>query len=48
MKLGELQSRSIRLVHGDLPERQEGHDYEDTTYVAQLSLHLTHCDELVR
>jgi len=48
MKLGELQKRSIRLVHGDIPEHKAIHDYEETTYVAQLCLHLTHCDELVR
>lgn len=48
MKLGELQSRTIRLVHGDLPEAEQGHDYDETTYIAQLSLHLTHCDELIR
>ena len=48
MKLGALQKRSIRLVHGDIPEHKAVHNYEETTYVAQLSLHLTHCDELIR
>lgn len=48
VKLGELQTRTIRLVHGDLPEHAVNEEFEETTYVAQLSLHLTHCDELIR
>lgn len=48
LKLGQIQTRSFRIVHGDLPEYKEDHGFEETTYVAQLTLHLTHCDEVIR
>lgn len=48
LKLGQMQTRSFRIVHGDLPEHKEQHDFEETTYVAQLTLHLTHCDEVIK